>query len=635
MKRKITKLLMGGMMSIALLTAASQNVHATETTQMETITKEQYAASQADIENYGVQLPLNQTAEGVLSESTEEDYYKFDINQRGYFQVQLNASPSADSDAIGWGWDLTIYKKGDMTNPIKKYTSIKSSCLSACLPMESGRYYAVVEANYTYDAPVDCPYEITAKFTASDVWEVEGNDSNTTYNTIAVNKDYQGTLYHSSDADWYRVDTTANGTLQVNITGDEKNDPDAIDWGWDIQIFDKDFQELKKYTAVKGNMSAQVLPFEKGTFYIKINANYTNGAPTDCIYHLNVKFTKSSSWESEYNNSKAAADTISPNKNYSGLLYYAGDVDWYKVKTTEKGYFQIQLDTAAEDVGWGWDVAVMDSKLNVIKTYTSIKTKTITPVLPYAKGTYYIKVNANYTNGAPVDSIYKLKVKQVKSGSWESENNDTLKKADSISLNKKYKGIFTNSTDVDWYKTAVSAQGVLQIKLNKDSEEELSATGWGWDVIVYKSSTNKEVAKLTGVKSTDSVKIDVKKGTYYIKVSANYTNGAPTQCVYNLTTKYSKTPAKATISSITAGKKKATVKWKKVSKASGYYVYRSTSKNGKYKKVATIKKGSTVKYVDKKLKSNKKYYYKVKAYTTTNGIKAEGSFSKVKSVKVK
>lgn len=84
--------------------------------------------------------------------------------------------------------------------------------------------------------------------------------------------------------------------------------------------------------------------------------------------------------------------------------------------------------------------------------------------------------------------------------------------------------------------------------------------------------------------------------------------------------------AKAAISSVTAGRKKATVKWKKVSKASGYYVYRSTSKNGKYKKVATIKKGSTVKYVDKKLKSNKKYYYKVKA---------EGSFSKVKSVKVK
>lgn len=635
MKRKITKLLMGGMMSIALLTAASQSVHATENVGQETITKEQYAASQADIENYGVQLQLNQMTEGVLSEKSEEDYYKFDITQSGYFQVQLNVSAAADVDAIGWGWDLTIYKKGDMTNPIKKYASIKSSCLSACLPMESGRYYAVVEANYTNGAPVDCPYEITAKFTASDAWEVEGNDSNTTYNTIAVNKDYQGTLYNGADVDWYRVDTAVDGTLQVNFGNDEKNDPDAIGWGWDIQLFDKDFKQLKKYTAVKSDMISQFLPFQKGTFYVKVSANYIGSAPTDCIYHLNIKSAQSSSWESEYNDTKTTADTISPNKTYSGLLYYAGDADWYKVKTTEKGYFQIQLDTAAEDAGWGWDVTVMDSNAKAIKAYTQIKTKTITPVLPYAKGTYYIKVNANYTGAAPVDAIYKLKVKQVKSSSWESEGNDTLKKADSISLNKKYKGIFTDSTDVDWYKADVSAKGVLQVKLKRDSGEEADAAGWGWDVTVYKNSNGNEAAKLKGVKNTDSVKLDVTKGTYYIKVSANYTGSAPTQCVYNLTANYSKTPAKAAISSVTAGKKKATVKWKKVSKASGYYVYRSTSKNGKYKKVATIKKGSTVKYVDKKLKSNKKYYYKVKAYTTTSGVKAEGSFSKVKSVKVK
>lgn len=634
MKARIAKFFMGGIMAFALLAGNSQGVYATETAKEEATVK-QYAASPAEIEASGTVLTLNQVATGVLNERTEEDYYKFDIAQRGYFQIQLNASASADSNAIGWGWDLTIYKAGDMTNPIKTYKGIKNNCLSACLPMESGRYYAIVKANYTNGAPVDCPYEITAKFTASDVWEVEGNDAITTYNTIAVNQDYQGTLYHASDVDWYRVDTSANGTIQVNITGDDTNNPDAIGWGWDIQIFDKDSQELKKYTGIKGNMAAPVLPFEKGTFYIKIKANYTNGAPTDCIYHLNVKFTKSSSWESEYNNMKAEADTISPNKTYSGLLYYASDVDWYKVKTTENGYFQIQLDTAAEDVGWGWDVAVMDSKLNVIKTYTGIKTKTITPVLPYAKGTYYIKVNANYTNGAPIDATYKLKVKQVKSSSWESENNDTLKKADSISLNKKYKGIFTNNTDVDWYKASVSAKGVLNVKLSRDSEADPDASGWGWDVTVYQKSADKEVAKLKGVKSSDSVKLDVKKGTYYIKVSANYTNGAPTQCVYNLSANYSKTPGTVKDVKVTGGKKKTTVKWKKVDKASGYYVYRSTSKNGKYKKVATIKKGSTVKYTDKNLKGNKKYYYKVKAYTSTNGVKAEGSFSSVKSAKTK
>ena len=76
-----------------------------------------------------------------------------------------------------------------------------------------------------------------------------------------------------------------------------------------------------------------------------------------------------------------------------------------------------------------------------------------------------------------------------------------------------------------------------------------------------------------------------------------------------------KTPAVT----VTAGKKQATLKWKKVSGAKGYVVYRATSKSGKYKAVSTIKKGSTVSYINKKLTSKKTYYYKVRAYRTENG----------------
>ncbi|MDY4969311.1 MAG: hypothetical protein SO101_03490 [Lachnospiraceae bacterium] len=93
------------------------------------------------------------------------------------------------------------------------------------------------------------------------------------------------------------------------------------------------------------------------------------------------------------------------------------------------------------------------------------------------------------------------------------------------------------------------------------------------------------------------------------------------------------TPA---VSSVTSSKtKQAAVTWKKVSGASGYVVYRATSKNGTYKAVKTIKSGSTVKYTDTKLTKGKTYYYKVKAYRTVNGKKVYSSYSSVKSVKSK
>ena len=95
-------------------------------------------------------------------------------------------------------------------------------------------------------------------------------------------------------------------------------------------------------------------------------------------------------------------------------------------------------------------------------------------------------------------------------------------------------------------------------------------------------------------------------------------------------------PAKAAISSVkNSASKTAKITWEKVSGASGYEIYRATSKNGQYKKVTTIKKGGTVSYKNTKLKKGKTYYYKVRAYRTVNGKKVYGAYSSVKSVKIK
>jgi len=84
-----------------------------------------------------------------------------------------------------------------------------------------------------------------------------------------------------------------------------------------------------------------------------------------------------------------------------------------------------------------------------------------------------------------------------------------------------------------------------------------------------------------------------------------------------------------------AGKKSAKISWKKVSGASGYEVYRATSKGGKYGKVTDIRKGAAVSYTNTKLTAKKTYYYKVRAYRTVSGKKVYGAYSGVKSVTVK
>ena len=76
------------------------------------------------------------------------------------------------------------------------------------------------------------------------------------------------------------------------------------------------------------------------------------------------------------------------------------------------------------------------------------------------------------------------------------------------------------------------------------------------------------------------------------------------------------------------------VSWSRVADASGYEVYQATSKNGKYKRVATIKKNSTITYTAKKLSHKKTYHYKVRAYRNVDGIKRNGAFSSIVKRKV-
>ncbi|MDY6046743.1 MAG: fibronectin type III domain-containing protein, partial [Anaerobutyricum sp.] len=96
------------------------------------------------------------------------------------------------------------------------------------------------------------------------------------------------------------------------------------------------------------------------------------------------------------------------------------------------------------------------------------------------------------------------------------------------------------------------------------------------------------------------------------------------------------TPSVPTLKSVKSTKTRtAVITWKKNKKATGYEIYMSTKKASGYKKITTVKSWKKVTYTKKKLKKNKKYYFKVRAYKTAEGKKYYSAYSKVKAVKVK
>lgn len=90
-----------------------------------------------------------------------------------------------------------------------------------------------------------------------------------------------------------------------------------------------------------------------------------------------------------------------------------------------------------------------------------------------------------------------------------------------------------------------------------------------------------------------------------------------------------------TLKATSKSKGKVTLTWTKVAKATGYEIYYSTKKNGVYTRLKTISKSSSRKYVDSGLASGEKYYYTIRAYRTSNGVKTYSNYNTIKAVKVK
>lgn len=126
--------------------------------------------------------------------------------------------------------------------------------------------------------------------------------------------------------------------------------------------------------------------------------------------------------------------------------------------------------------------------------------------------------------------------------------------------------------------------------------------------------------------------------------NVSYASGRKNVGTYNVSVTYGKqsfnlsfqiVPKRTNISSVKAGKKKLTLKWKKQQKqATGYQIQYSTSKKFSRAKTITVKSKITSKTI-KGLKAKKKYYVRIRTYKVVNGKKLASSWSKTKSIKTK
>lgn len=163
-------------------------------------------------------------------------------------------------------------------------------------------------------------------------------------------------------------------------------------------------------------------------------------------------------------------------------------------------------------------------------------------------------------------------------------------------------------------------------------------TGASGYVLYRKAGNGKEVLyKTLGPETTSFTDSGLDTGTLYsyrINLAATDKDGTTVEFPLSGAASAATSLGIPTIR-IKAGKRKAMVRWDNVAGATGYEIYRSKKKSSGFKRVKTINKAGTKSFVNKKLKKKKKYYYKIRAFRTVNGMKIYSGYSVVKKCKVK
>ena len=344
----------------------------------------------------------------------------------------------------------------------------------------------------------------------------------------------------------------------------------------------------KNFTITKRAMAG-------GTVSVASSLSFTgsNITPSVTVKVAGRTLTNGTDYTVSYSNNKnvgKATVKITGKGNYSGSLSAKFDIvpakqQIQKLETKYKGFY---IDWAQKGSATGYDVEYsVNANMSgaVSKHLTASKPDTLTVSGLAGNKTYYVRVRS-YTNVN--GKVYYGAWSDIKS--IKTANNDITKATVS--------GISTK---------AFTGKAITQNVTVKVGNTVLKN---GTDYTVSYSN-NKKVGKAT-VKITG-------KGKY---------GGV-------ITKTFKINPAKQEIQKLTAKSKAFFVDWAQKGSATGYEIqYATNSKFTGAKKVA-ITNNKTDKTTVSKLSGNKKYYVRVRSYTTVGGTKYYGTWSAVKNVTTK
>jgi hypothetical protein len=233
------------------------------------------------------------------------------------------------------------------------------------------------------------------------------------------------------------------------------------------------------------------------------------------IFFLVVSaFTSYAAFETEPNDSPAAANPITPGQNTTGQLASATDQDWFGFSMSSAGTVNIVFDSPdAYSMTYFHTGQVRNAAGTIFASLNTGKDINFQTSLPSA-GTYYLTVRVGPDGLRTGQYALNISTTSAPQSTAESEPNNAFGTANPLSSSQKLFGQLMSASDEDWFSFTTTGSGAVTVSFN--SPETYSMTYFhtvqvrnAAGTIFASADTGKDANFLAGLPSS---------GTYYVVV---------------------------------------------------------------------------------------------------------------------
>lgn len=478
-------------------------------------------------------IGLNTTYNATTSRTSVTHWYKFTMSKAGMVQLKFaHANLSSASNSTAWRIDFIADQVGGLVTVTSGMQDTQNQ--TAKIGLDAGAYYVQITGTGVLTVG-SAAYSFSVQYEDTYCETEQNNTIATADNYDRLGQTITGSISSASDTDYYKITSTTKGYLSFQLQHDKVSGRLSTDI-YSVAVCDAAGNTLYTMTSKKDEEKSESVNFglDAGTYYLKVSGiQYMDASGSLTVqgangetYKLKASWTNADNWESESNDDINTADTMTSGKAVYGSLYGVSDSDYYGFQTTKDGYIVINLQhskvTGRQNKAI-YAVTVCDTSGNSIYEMTSKAEDEATDSikLGLSAGKYYIKVagqNAYYGGNYVIKTTFKA------CSTWEHESNDTYDTANTAVSGTTYSGDIRTYSDVDYFKTSLSANGYINVKLTHPVVSGQETTNMFVLSVIRKVDKDQYTEVYTtkirgGDTSISTPNLGLPKGEYYIKIA--------------------------------------------------------------------------------------------------------------------